>query len=137
MSPTKREVTLRDDGDERVWVEWFNVSGRDGTVNILSEQDGEEVIMASFHPRELGQLLDALQDVSGPGLHSTYSMVRDLGDFERVWLEWSGTSLSLIVEQVAEIKRILVIDPDGIEKLIATIERAEDEFPRTEDDAHV
>jgi hypothetical protein len=133
-SPTKREVTLREDADERVWVEWFVGCGGSFT-SVYIEEGGDKDRMLTLDSNELSQLLTALQDVTGPGLYSQNHLVRDLG-IERVWVERSAEYLSLNVEQSGEIDRMLILDQGETEELIEAVERAEDELPRTEDAPH-
>lgn len=131
-TPTKRDVTLRDDSTERVWVEWYSPPGGSFT-SIFSEQDGDELRIFSADANELGRLLAALRDEIAPDANR--SMVRDLG-FERAWLERSDGFVTLVVESAAG-RRMLVLDEAEVKKLIDAVERAEDELTGTEGDAHV
>lgn len=135
-TPTKREVTLRDDLDERVWVEWYVGNGACFT-SILSEEDGVELRVLSLDSNELSQMSLALRQAADTGLCDTKNlMVRDLG-MERVWVEHSDGYATIVFEKLGEIDRMLVLDETEVDELLDAIERAEGELPRTEEDPHV
>lgn len=135
-TPTRREVTIRDGPDEHVWVHWF-VGGGSCFTSILSEDDRGELRFLTLDSNELSQLVLALRTAKQTGLYDTKDLVvRDLG-IERVYIDESATCSMIVVEEVGEVDRMLVLDDDEIDDLIDAIERAEDELPRTEDDAHV
>lgn len=130
-TPNIRDVTIRDGPDERVFVWWSVGLSGSSFVQILSDRDGDEILIAGLHPDDLTQLLAALD----PENHT--EMVRDMGRFQRVVVDRSEGYVSLAVEQNGEIDRMLVLDESETEKLREAIERAENELPRTEEDAHV
>jgi hypothetical protein len=128
---TERVVTLREDEDERVWVNWFvkNVGG--SFTTIYSERDGDEARILSLQSRELSQMLLALDP--GEDIH----MVRDMGAFERAYTERSDGFVTVTVEELGAVDRVLVLDESEAETLSKAIERAEAELPGTEDEPHV
>lgn len=134
--PTKRTVTLRDDPTERVYVEWF--AGTGTFTSIHSVQEGDELRMLAADSNELSQLLAALRAAnSGASPSSENRMVRDMGAFERVYVQQSDDFVSLVVEELGEVDRMLILAEGEVEKLIDAVEQAEAELPRTEEDAHV
>ena len=131
MSPTKREVTLRDDGDERVWVEWVANTPTPSFVQLRSERRGDELRMLALDTNELSQLRRAVEAGEDD------SLARDMGAFERVAVERTDGFVTITVEQLGEVERMLVLSSEEADTLLDAIARAEDELPRTEDDAYV
>lgn len=128
---TERVVTLRDGGDERVWVSWFLKPVGGSFTTIYSERDGDELRVLSLESKELSQLLVALAPKKDT------QMVRDMGSAERVYIERSEGFVTVTVEELGAVDRVLVLDESEAETLSKAIERAEAELPGTEDDAHV
>lgn len=129
--PTRREVTLRDDGDERVWVDWIVDGYTAGFVYIRSSQAGEEERFVALDTNELSQLRAALDPAEDAEL------VRDMGALERVSVGRDDGHVTLAVEELGQVARVLVLREAEAKALYDAIERAEDELPRTEDEPHV
>lgn len=137
---TRREEEVRDDGTERVYVEWFVGQGRQSFTRIQTvDETGDKRVLAA-DVNELGQLLRALRHarerLSGQTDGFARKMVRDLG-IERVFVERDGGFAALVVEELGEVDRALVVDEDDLGTLIGAIEQAKDELPSVEVGPHV
>lgn len=138
---TRREVVVRDDGDERVYVEWFAGQERQSFTRITTDDGATDEIVMAADVNELGQLADALRDAqarlgdSGAGDGGT--MVRDLGALERVYVETDGEYGTLAVERVGRLHQMVVFDAEEAETLAAAVDRAKAELPSVKEGPHV
>jgi len=128
--PTRHEVTLRDDGDERVWVDWIVDGYTAGFVYIRSSA-GKENFFLGLDTNELSQLRAALDPAEDAEL------VRDMGPLERVSVGRDDGHVTLAVEELGQVARVLVLREAEAKALYDAAGRAEDELPRTEDEPHV
>lgn len=138
---SRREVVVRDDGDERVYVEWFVGQGRQSFTRITTDDGATDEIVMAADVNELGQLADALRDAQArlgdSGAADGTTMVRDLGAVERVYVETDGDYGTLAVEQVGKLDRMVVFDAEEAGTLAAAVERAKAELPSIEEGPHV
>jgi hypothetical protein len=138
---TRREVVVRDDGDERVYVEWFVGQERQSFTRITTDDGATDEIVMAADVNELGQLADALRDAQArlgdSGAADGTTMVRDLGAVERVYVETDGDYGTLAVEQVGKLDRMVVFDAEEAGTLAAAVERAKAELPSIEEGPHV
>ena len=138
---TRREVVVRDDGDERVYVEWFVGQGRQSFTRVTTDDGATDETVMAADVNELGQLADALRDaqtrLGDSGTADGTTMVRDLGAVERVYVETDGDYGTLAVEQVGKLDRMVVFDAEEAGTLAAAVERAKAELPSIEEGPHV
>ena len=138
---TRREVVVRDDGDERVYVEWFVGQERQSFTRITTDDGATDEIVMAADVNELGQLADALRDAQArlgdSGAADGTTMVRDLGAVERVYVETDGDYGTLAVEQVGKLDRMVVFDAEEAGTLAAAVERAKAELPSVKEGPHV
>jgi hypothetical protein len=134
---TKRQRTVRDTDDEAVYVTWFvradAASG--GFVTIEAVDDEGTLRVLSPDTNELGQLLRALETALNDS-QTGREVVRDLG-LERVYVEWEGRFVTLAVEEMGDLSRMLVLDTDEAAELRDAVEAAKDEVPSPEAGPHV
>jgi len=137
----RRQVTVRDDGDERVYVEWFAGQGRQSFTRICTDDGATDETVIAADVNELGQLADALRDAKArlrdAGTADGTTMVRDLGAVERVYVETDGGFGTLAVERLGELHRMVVFDADEAGTLATAVERAKAELPSIEEGPHV
>jgi hypothetical protein len=138
---TRREVVVRDDGDERVYVEWFVGQGRESFTRICTDDGATDETVVAADVNELGQLADAFRDAQArlgdSGAADGGTMVRDLGALERVYVETDGEYGTLAVERVGRLDQMVVFDADEAGTLAAAVERAKAELPSVEEGPHV
>ena len=137
----RREITVRDDGDERVFVERYVGRGMQRFTRIRTDDGTTDETVVAADVNELGQLADAFRDAKSrlddADATDAGTMVRDLGAFERVYVETEGDYGTLVVEQLNELKRMLVFDAEEASTLAAAAERAKAELPSVEEGPHV
>lgn len=137
----RRQVTVRDDGHERVYVEWFVGQGRQSFTRIIADDGATDETVVAADVNELGQLVDAFRDAKSrlgdSDATDDGTMVRDLGAVERVYVETDGDYGTLAVEQVGQLERMLVFDADEASTLATAVERAKAELPSVEEGPHV
>lgn len=138
---TRREVVVRDDGDERVYVEWLVGQGRQSFTRICTDDGATDETVLTADVNELGQLVDALRDAEArlrdADAADGTTMVRDLGAVERVYVETDGGFATLAVEQLGGLDRMVVFDADEADTLATAVERAKAELPSVKEGPHV
>jgi len=138
---TRRQVTIRNDGEERVYVEWFVLEGRQSFTRIIADDGATDETVVTADVNELGQLVDAFRDaharLGDSDATDDGTMVRDLGALERVYVETDGDYGTLAVEQAGQLDRMVVFDADEASTLAAAVERAKAELPSVEEGPHV
>jgi hypothetical protein len=137
----RRQVTVRDDGHERVYVEWFAGQGRQSFTRVIADDGATDETVIAADVNELGQLADALRDAQArlgdSGTDDGTTMVRDLGAVERVYVETDGGFGTLTVERVGRLHQMMVFDADEAGTLATAVERAKAELPSVEEGPHV
>ena len=139
MSPTQHDPekvtqTIRSDADERVWVEWFIQTSTTSYVHLRVDGYRGEEEMLILDSVELHQAVRALdQSLDG----SDVAPIRNMGAFERVWLESEDSYVTIVVEKVGEIEHMLVLDESEASELRDAVELAKEQIAGVEDDPHV
>lgn len=137
---TKRVRTVRDTGDEAVFLTWLvrddvEQAGGFTAVEVADADDGV-LPVCTVQNDELAPLASALEtalDAEDPGR----KLFRDLGLLRRVYVEWEGRFVTLAVEEMGDLSRMLVLDTDEAAELRDAVEAAKDELPAPEAGPHV
>lgn len=132
--PELKAEMLRDSGGERVYVEW--VSGAVCTsLHLLTEEGGKEDRLLTLDTIELPQAVRALRAVVKENADT--APIRNMGAFERVWLEGESGYVTLMKEEVQEPAGMLVLEEKEARHLLETVEGVIEDVGGVEDDPYV
>jgi len=132
--PELHAEMVRDVDGERLYLEWVTDTGWT-MVHLISEEMGEEDRLLSLDVIELPQAVRAFDTVL-QGDSST-APIRNMGVFERVWLEGEDGYVTLVKEEVQEPAGMLVLEQSEAETCREIIESIVDELDDVEDEPYV
>lgn len=137
----KRERTIRDTGDERLFAEWYQGRQAGGHTYIRHREGADTETLLTADVNELGALLDALTAAKG-ALSSGESapgrqLVRDMGAFERVCVEWDTGVACLTVEALGTTEHMLILAEPEVAELADAVEEAAEELPEVDCGPHL
>lgn len=132
--PELHAEMIRDVDGERLYLEWVTDTGWT-MVHLKSEEMGEEDRLLSLDVVELPQAVRAFETVL-QGDSST-APLRNMGVFERVWLEGEDGYVTLVKEEVQDPAGMLVLEQSEAETCREIIESIVDELDDVEDEPYV
>lgn len=132
--PELHAEMIRDSDGERVYLEWVTDTGFT-MVHLLAEEMGEEDRLLTLESVELPQAARALEAAASGDAET--APIRNMGVFERIWLEAEDGYVTLVKEEVQEPAGMLVLEESEAERCREIIESIVDDLGDVEDEPYV
>lgn len=132
--PERHAEMIRDTNGERIYLKWVTDTGWT-MVHLMSEEMGDEERLLTLEPVELPQTARALEDALNGDADT--AVIRNMGVFERIWLEAEDGYVSLVKEEVEDPAGLLVFEQSEAERWLEVMREIVDDLDDVEDEPYV